>query len=201
MLLQLNALDENENLTPLGYHLAKLPLDPQVGKMLLMGVTMSCLNPILSIAATLTHKDPFYLPIVSRQSMKINVFEYYIIRFKTRITLQGEERALNERKLVLDKGHKSDHLIMAEVIDQWERLEKDRNRNKVRAFIDENFLTRGNLYQLRDMKLQFAQYLCELGFLSNTDYKQKNLNMNSDNVALVKAVVCSGLYPNVAIIE
>lgn len=64
LLRQLNALDENENLTPLGFHLAKLPLDPQIGKMLLMGVTMSCLNPILSIAATLSFKDPFYLPLV-----------------------------------------------------------------------------------------------------------------------------------------
>lgn len=66
LLVQLNALDENENLTPLGFHLAKLPLDPQIGKMLLMAVTMSCLNPILSIAATLGFKDPFQVPLVSR---------------------------------------------------------------------------------------------------------------------------------------
>lgn len=31
LLRQLNALDENENLTPLGYHLAHLPLDPRTG--------------------------------------------------------------------------------------------------------------------------------------------------------------------------
>lgn len=32
LLRTLNALDANENLTPLGYHLAKLPLDPRTGK-------------------------------------------------------------------------------------------------------------------------------------------------------------------------
>ena len=37
LLKRLNALDERENLTPLGYHLAKLPMAPQVGKMILLG--------------------------------------------------------------------------------------------------------------------------------------------------------------------
>jgi ATP-dependent RNA helicase DHX36 len=32
LLRQLKALDENENLTPLGYHLAHLPVHPQIGK-------------------------------------------------------------------------------------------------------------------------------------------------------------------------
>lgn len=190
-------MDENENLTPLGYHLAKLPLDPQIGKMLLMGVTMSCLTPILSIAATLSHKDPFYLPIVSGHLFPFDLFvkRNILICF----LLQGEEKLLNERKLALDRGHKSDHLIMAEVMDQWEKVE--RNRNAAKRFCDENFLTRGNLYELRELKTQFAQYLCEMGFLPNTNYMHGNLNMNSSNVALVKAVICSGLYPNVAIIE
>lgn len=31
LLTTLNALDEDEQLTPLGYHLAKLPLDPRTG--------------------------------------------------------------------------------------------------------------------------------------------------------------------------
>lgn len=31
LLEQLDALDKNENLTPLGYHLAQLPLDPRTG--------------------------------------------------------------------------------------------------------------------------------------------------------------------------
>ena len=32
LLRKLNALDMNEHLTPLGYHLAQLPLDPRTGK-------------------------------------------------------------------------------------------------------------------------------------------------------------------------
>lgn len=60
----MGALDDNENLTPLGYHLAKLPLDPQTGKMILMGAIFSCVDPILSVAASLSFKDAFVIPMV-----------------------------------------------------------------------------------------------------------------------------------------
>ena len=36
-LVSVNALDESERLTPLGFHLASLPVDVHVGKMLLYG--------------------------------------------------------------------------------------------------------------------------------------------------------------------
>ena len=60
-----NALDENEDLTPLGYHLAKMPVDPQTGKMLLFAAMFSCLDPVLTVAASLSFKDAFYIPMVS----------------------------------------------------------------------------------------------------------------------------------------
>lgn len=61
----MNALDEDEQLTPLGYHLAKLPVDPQAGKMLLLAAMFSCLDPIASIASSISYKDPFVCPLVS----------------------------------------------------------------------------------------------------------------------------------------
>lgn len=36
-LRELDAFDEDEDLTPLGYHLAALPVEPRIGKMMLMG--------------------------------------------------------------------------------------------------------------------------------------------------------------------
>jgi len=61
-----NALDRRtENLTPLGYHLAQMPVDPHVGKMLLMGAMFSCIDPIATIAASLGFRDAFYTPLVS----------------------------------------------------------------------------------------------------------------------------------------
>ena len=43
LLLSLNAIDKHEQLTPLGYHLSKLPMDPQLGKMILLAAIFSCL--------------------------------------------------------------------------------------------------------------------------------------------------------------
>ena len=59
-----NALDKHENLLPLGKHLAKMPLDPHTGKMILFGAMFSCLGPILTIAANLNFKEPFFIPLV-----------------------------------------------------------------------------------------------------------------------------------------
>ena len=46
-------------LTPLGRHLATLPVDVRVGKLLIYGTLMRCLGPCLSIAAYLSSKSPF----------------------------------------------------------------------------------------------------------------------------------------------
>jgi len=56
-------LDEKENLTPLGFHLAKLPIGPLEGKMIILGAMFSCLSPIMTIAASLNFKDPFVMPV------------------------------------------------------------------------------------------------------------------------------------------
>jgi ATP-dependent RNA helicase DHX36 len=61
-----NALcSETEELTALGYHLARMPVDPHIGKMLLFGAIFSCIDPITTIAASLGFKDAFYIPMVS----------------------------------------------------------------------------------------------------------------------------------------
>lgn len=50
-----------------GRHLCTLPVDPNIGKMLLMGSIFQCLNPALTIAAALAHRDPFVLPISRKE--------------------------------------------------------------------------------------------------------------------------------------
>ena len=59
------ALTGNEELTPLGHHLANLPVNPRIGKIILFGAIFSCLDPILTIASALGFKEPFVIPLVS----------------------------------------------------------------------------------------------------------------------------------------
>ncbi|KAL4397017.1 hypothetical protein AHAS_Ahas01G0149800 [Arachis hypogaea] len=46
-----------------GRHLSTIPLDPNIGKILLLGSIFQCLNPALTIAAALAYSNPFVLPI------------------------------------------------------------------------------------------------------------------------------------------
>lgn len=50
-LVHVGALDQGENLTPLGQHLAALPVDVRIGKLLLYGAIFNCLDSVLTIAA------------------------------------------------------------------------------------------------------------------------------------------------------
>uniref|UniRef100_A0A3B5MFX6 RNA helicase n=1 Tax=Xiphophorus couchianus TaxID=32473 RepID=A0A3B5MFX6_9TELE len=58
-LQDLGALTPDEKLTPLGYHLACLPVDVRIGKLMLFGAIFRCLDPALTIAASLAFKSPF----------------------------------------------------------------------------------------------------------------------------------------------
>ncbi|XP_056163566.1 DExH-box ATP-dependent RNA helicase DExH3 isoform X3 [Syzygium oleosum] len=61
-LKMIGALDEKENLTNLGKFLSVLPVDPKLGKMLIMGAIFRCFDPILTIVSALSVRDPFLLP-------------------------------------------------------------------------------------------------------------------------------------------
>ncbi|XP_012225359.2 ATP-dependent DNA/RNA helicase DHX36 isoform X2 [Linepithema humile] len=173
LLRTLNALDKDEHLTPLGYHLAHLPLDPRTGKMILWASLFSCAEPVFAIAASLTFKDAFYCPL-------------------------GKEEEANRKKLELGMGQYSDHIVLAEALRRFENAHR---RGNAGQFCREYFLSFNTLKLLSEMKTQFAQYLCEMKFLDSENPSDRNANRNSNNIALIKAIVCAGLYPNIAVVR
>ncbi|QDX82855.1 ATP-dependent RNA helicase HrpA [Denitratisoma sp. DHT3] len=58
LLAELGAVDEDKQLTPVGAELAKLPLDPKIGRMILAAREHGCLKEMLVIAAALSVQDP-----------------------------------------------------------------------------------------------------------------------------------------------
>ena len=58
VLTELGALDDRRELTPLGKRLARFPVDPRIGRMILAGAELGCLPQILIIAAALNIQDP-----------------------------------------------------------------------------------------------------------------------------------------------
>lgn len=45
-----------------GQYLSVLPVDPKLGKMLIMGAVFQCFDPVLTIVSGLSVRDPFLLP-------------------------------------------------------------------------------------------------------------------------------------------
>lgn len=62
-LVEVRALTPAEEITPMGRLLSKLPTDVHLGKFLLIATVFRCLDPALTIAATLNAKSPFIVPI------------------------------------------------------------------------------------------------------------------------------------------
>jgi len=65
-LRDVGALDAEDQLTPLGHHLAALPVDVRIGKLMLYGAIFQCLDSVLTIAACLSNKSPFVSPLNKR---------------------------------------------------------------------------------------------------------------------------------------
>ena len=63
LLQELGAVDDDNRLTPLGRQLAKLPLDPRVGRMILASLDNVCLSEMLIIAAAVSVQDPRDRPL------------------------------------------------------------------------------------------------------------------------------------------
>ncbi|VVC42551.1 Hypothetical protein CINCED_3A018746 [Cinara cedri] len=172
LLIDLNALDEKENLTPLGFHLAKLPIGPLEGKMIILGAMFSCLSPIMTIAASLNFKDPFMMPAANK------------------------EQQCRELKKEMDENHLSDHLLVTRAMGQFLKAKQE---NRAWEYCRENFLMYNNMNMLSDLKSQFAKYLCDLGFIKTSNYLDYEYNQNSNNVKLLKCVLAAGLCPNIAV--
>jgi ATP-dependent helicase HrpA len=58
LLQELGGLDDDNRLTKVGEALAKLPLDPRIGRMLVAARDLGCLTEVLIIAAGLSTQDP-----------------------------------------------------------------------------------------------------------------------------------------------
>lgn len=205
LLYEVGAVEGDEELTPLGYHLAKLPVDVLIGKMMLYGGIFGCLSPILSISAFLSYKSPFIYPKDERHSVE---------RAKLAL-LVDKAGGAND----LDNGNRqSDHLVMMIAYKKWEKILRENGANDAERFCKSYFLSSSVMYMIRDMRVQFGTLLADIGLIDlpknyqiGGKWKEKldswfsdttqTFNVYSNHSSVVKALLCAGLYPNVAATE
>ncbi|XP_076947486.1 DExH-box ATP-dependent RNA helicase DExH7, chloroplastic isoform X2 [Bidens hawaiensis] len=205
LLYEVGAVEGDEELTPLGHHLAKLPVDVLIGKMMLYGGIFGCLSPILSISAFLSYKSPFIYPKDERHAVE---------RAKLAI-LTDKSGGTND---VDNADRQSDHLIMMIAYKKWDKILRENGSNAAERFCKSYFLSSSVMYMIRDMRVQFGTLLADIGLIElprnyqiGGKWKEKldswfsdtsqTFNVYSNHSSVVKALLCAGLYPNVAATE
>ena len=168
LLRQIGALDEanDDCLTPLGFHLATLPVDVRIGKMLIYGAIFGCIEPVLTMAAAMGFRSPFFSPIDKR------------------------EEADKARK-ALGVAH-SDHLTTLKAMDGWVAAKKV-GRREASSFCQDNFLSRQTLEMISEMRDQFRQLLASIGFVADK-YGNNKFDSTPKPEPVVGAVVRAKFY-------
>ncbi|CAH8264868.1 unnamed protein product [Arabidopsis lyrata] len=167
LLKTIGALNDMEELTPLGRHLCTLPVDPNIGKMLLIGAIFQCVNPALTIAAALAYRSPFVLP------------------------LNRKEEA-DEAKRYFAGDSCSDHIALLKAYEGYRDAKRGGNE---KDFCWQNFLSPVTLRMMEDMRNQFLDLLSDIGFVDKS--KPNAYNQYSHDMEMISAILCAGLYPNV----
>ncbi|GAV86513.1 DEAD domain-containing protein/Helicase_C domain-containing protein/HA2 domain-containing protein/OB_NTP_bind domain-containing protein [Cephalotus follicularis] len=204
LLYEVGAIEGDEHLTPLGHHLAKLPVDVLIGKMMLFGGIFGCLSPILSISAFLSYKSPFVYPKDERQNIE---------RAKLALLTHKVDSSIDS----CGSYGQSDHLVMMVAYQKWERILREKGIKAAHHFCNSYYLSSSVMFMIRDMRIQFGTLLADIGLIKlpkkyQIEGKKENLdswfsdksqpfNMYSDHSSIIRAILCAGLYPNVAATE
>ena len=130
LLHELGALDDAHVLTPLGHELARLPLDPTLGRMLLQARRERALPEMLPIAAGLSVPDPREWPD------------------------DEKEAAANAHRKFTDPD--SDFLTL---LNLWRALPEGNGRGALRRFAKANYLSPSRLREWRDIHRQLADVM------------------------------------------
>ena len=142
LLAELNAIDEERKLTPLGNELAKLPLDPKIARLLLAGRQYQCLTEILIIASALSTQDPRERP------------------------LDRQEAADTAHKRFADE--RSDFLAFIKIWAWFEQAVAHKQSNRLLAEeCRKNFLSPLRLREWRELHQQLHTQVAEMGMRSN----------------------------------
>uniref|UniRef100_A0A8C3VEU2 ATP-dependent RNA helicase DHX29 n=1 Tax=Catagonus wagneri TaxID=51154 RepID=A0A8C3VEU2_9CETA len=177
LLRKIGACELNEpKLTPLGQHLAALPVNVKIGKMLIFGAIFGCLDPVATLAAVMTEKSPFTTPIGRK-----------------------DEADLAKSALAMAD---SDHLTIYNAYLGWKKARQEGGYRSEIAYCRRNFLNRTSLLTLEDVKQELVKLVKAAGFSSPTSSNGSEGNRASQilsfqEIALLKAVLTAGLYDNV----
>ena len=140
-LLELGAVDEARQLTPLGKKLARLPIDPRVARMVLAASGEGALAEVLIIAAALAVPDPRERPLEQAQAA--------------------------DQKHKLFQDERSDFLGYLQLWGIYHEHARHLSQAKLRQWCREHFLSYVRLRDWHDIHAQIAAMVKDMGLHPN----------------------------------
>lgn len=134
-LFELGAIDEKEQLTEIGRQLAKFPVDPRIGRMIIAGHDENCMHEILIIASSLETRDVRDRPIEFQQAA--------------------------DQAHVQFRHESSDFMSILKVWDFHQHLKRNLSHSKFRKACKQNFLSYNGLKEWSDIHRQLMQLVEE----------------------------------------
>ncbi|CAG0890819.1 unnamed protein product [Darwinula stevensoni] len=168
--------DEHGGLMELGLNCLDLPLDPQLGKMVLYAIALKCLDPILTIVCCLIQPNIFWLPE----------------------TAEGRRAAYRMRNKLAD-GCLSDHFVLLRVFQLWQQA---RSSDQEENFCNQYYACPHALAQANAVRCQLVAQLRASGFIRpRGPSDMRDLNVFSESWSVVKAALVAGSYPCIAYVD
>lgn len=143
LLSELAAVNDRGHLTPIGKELARLPVDPRIGRMVIAANKQKALSEVLIIASALSVPDPRERP-------------------------QDKQQAATE-KHAQDKDKDSDFLAFLNLWNRFEEQRQELSQNHLRKFCQKQFLNFLRMREWRDIHRQLALMCKELGYKINAE--------------------------------
>ena len=131
-LSELGALDDDE-VTPLGVAMARLPVDVRIARMLLEGKALGCVQPVITIAAALSLQDPRERPA-------------------------DRQQAADEAQAVF-RHPRSDFMSLLKLWDAYEEARRSRSRKQLREWCERHFLSTPRMREWWELRRQLLRAL------------------------------------------
>jgi ATP-dependent helicase HrpA len=141
LLIELDALDDQQAVTALGRQLARLPVDPRLGRMLLAADQFNCLAEILIIVSALAVQDPRERP--------------------------HEKHEQATQKHGLFRHERSDFLALLNIWQAFREQAKHLSQNKLRRWCHEHFLAWMRMREWRETHKQLHGQIKQMGYHPN----------------------------------
>ncbi len=136
-LFELGAIDETQKVTDLGRQLARLPVDPRIGRMILAADENSCLAEMLIIAAALEIRDPRERP--------------------------HEKKGSADEAHARFTAEHSDFLTYLKLWDFYHEQKQKRSRSQLRKACKQSFLSHNRMREWSDIHLQLKSLVEQVG--------------------------------------